>query len=217
MRILKGLIFALTLAACSAPPPQPPAPPVVITQAQVNESDHFPVLVGYVFVSEGYTYTNITGDPGGPTKYGITLADVRHYLDANATAADVRALSLADAKTIYREHYWNPIGDGSLPLGVNYSVFDYAVNAGVARSLSTLGQCSPGLPLAIIQCVYEKRLAFQMGLPSSYDKFKRGWKNRITAVHHMSIQMAGGQLDKADLLTDLFLIPRIGRGKAIRD
>ena len=55
-------------------------------------------------------YSNDPGDPGGPTKYGITIIDVRKYLNPHATAADVRALSLDDAKTIYRKHYWEQIG-----------------------------------------------------------------------------------------------------------
>lgn len=199
-----GLAATVFTLACT-PAPHAPAPGPV----SVSDFDH---LVGYVFVSEGYTYENVRGDPGGPTKYGVTIHDVRAYLNPAATADDVARLTLADAKVIYRDHYWEPIGDDHLATGVNYSVFDYAVNAGVSRALVALRQCSPAMAELVVRCIYEKRMAYQMGLPQQYNKFKRGWRNRITSVEHISLAMLG--VEKAFFATDLYLIPRIGRGKA---
>jgi lysozyme family protein len=45
-------------------------------------------------------YSNHPSDPGGPTKYGITIHDYRRDVKADATAADVREMPLADAKAI---------------------------------------------------------------------------------------------------------------------
>lgn len=94
-----------------------------------------------VLVSEGYVYSNVPGDPGGPTKYGITLGDMRIHGWPNATAETVRNLTLADAKEIYRRHYWNAVGGDTLPAGLDYTVFDFAVNAGVGRAMGTLRLC----------------------------------------------------------------------------
>src|SRR5215467_5362605 len=79
-------------------------------------------------------YTNNPADPGGPTNFGITLADYRKYVKSNADAADIRAMKVEDAKTIYREKYWNAQRCDELPAGVDYAVFDYGVNSGIGRS-----------------------------------------------------------------------------------
>lgn len=186
-----------------------------------STNERYDRILSAVLVSEGYTYTNIPGDKGGPTKYGITIYDVRQYLKPHATAADVRALTLEQAKTIYKLHYWNAVGGDSLPAGLDYTVFDFAVNAGPRRAMDTLQRCrlleeaelKPSSTIGLIKCVNDRRMAFQMGLPASQDKFKRGWRNRITAVRTISLSMAGETTIKAGLI-DLYSIPRIGFGKA---
>ncbi len=45
-------------------------------------------------------YPNHPSDPGGPTSFGITILDYRRYVKPNATAADVRAMKLDEAKAI---------------------------------------------------------------------------------------------------------------------
>lgn len=39
--------------------------------------------------------------------YGITIYDYRKYVKPDATAADVRAMSVDQAKAIYRKRYWD--------------------------------------------------------------------------------------------------------------
>src|SRR5262245_3942254 len=66
--------------------PLPPPPPVTVPKA-----DRFPLVFDRVLKHEGgATYTNHPADPGGPTKYGITIHDVRKYLKPGATASDVK-------------------------------------------------------------------------------------------------------------------------------
>ena len=90
-------------------------------------------------------YTNHPSDPGGPTNFGITIYDYRKYVKPNATAADVRAMKLDEAKAIYRAKYWNAQRCDELPAGVDYSVFDYGVNSGIGRSGKVLRRVV-GLP-----------------------------------------------------------------------
>jgi hypothetical protein len=78
-------------------------------------------------------YSDHPADPGGPTKFGITLAVYRRCVNPDATAADIRALPAETAKTIYRERYWDAMRCDDLPAGVDYAVFDYGVNSGIAR------------------------------------------------------------------------------------
>src|SRR5665213_1665195 len=79
-------------------------------------------------------YSNDAADPGGPTKYGITIADVRAYLNAGAGADDVKALSAEQALAIYRAHYADPLRYDDLPAGVDFAVLDYGINSGISRS-----------------------------------------------------------------------------------
>src|SRR5215467_1516638 len=79
-------------------------------------------------------YTNHPSDPGGPTNFGITIHDYRKYVKPNATATDVRAMKLDDAKRIYRQKYWDAQRCDELPAGIDYAMFDYGVNSGIGRS-----------------------------------------------------------------------------------
>lgn len=146
-------------------------------------------------ISEGYSYEDVKGDPGGPTKYGITIHDVRRYLKKGATAADVRALTLEQAITIYEKHYWEPIGGDELWAGVDYSGFDYAVNAGQGRAgpaVERAVEAAPYDPVRQVKLINDARMKFQMGLPSRFNKFKRGWRNRINSVQRIGTAMAQG-------------------------
>ena len=151
-------------------------------------------------------YTNHPSDPGGPTKYGITIADVRMYVKKNATAADVQALSLDTAKRIYRQKYWDVMRCSDLPAGVDYAVFDFGVNSGVSRAAQFLqrivgaeqdGEIGPDTldavrkhnSVAIITDLCDDRLMFLKGL-RTWSTFGRGWGRRVAEVRALATQMA---------------------------
>lgn len=80
-------------------------------------------------------YVNDPDDPGGATKFGVTIHTMRRLgLDLNADgkidAADVRQLSRAQAVDIFIEHYFNRPRIAELPEALQSSVFDMYVNAG---------------------------------------------------------------------------------------
>lgn len=79
-------------------------------------------------------YSNHPQDPGGPTNFGITIADYRKYLKPGASADDVRAIKLDEAKGIYRAKYWSALRCDELPAGIDDSIFDYGVNSGIGRA-----------------------------------------------------------------------------------
>lgn len=85
----------------------------------------FEALIGH----EG-GYSNDARDPGGETKFGVSK---RAY-----PSVDVAALTLADAKAIYRRDYWGPAGCDAVPVAVKFDLFDMAVNAGVKAAIRTL-------------------------------------------------------------------------------
>jgi lysozyme family protein len=159
----------------------------------------------HVLASEG-GYVNHPADPGGPTNWGITLADARHYWKTNATASDVRVMSLDVAKQIYRAHYWNSMSCDGLPAGVDYCVFDYGVNSGVGRSARVLqklvkvpqdGVIGPQTlaaageidPAKLVNSICAERLAFLKALPT-WRTFGKGWSARVAEVRATSLRLA---------------------------
>jgi len=92
-------------------------------------------------------YSNHLSDPGGRTNFGITIADYRAYVKPDATADDVRNMTVDDAKRIYRKRYWDAQRCDELPGGVDFSVFDYGVNSGIGRSGKALLRRVVGLPI----------------------------------------------------------------------
>lgn len=196
------------------------------------EASNYTRAIGYVLVSEGGSrYTNHPNDPGGPTKWGVTIHDVRRYLDPHATAQTVKDLTKEQALEIYHTHYAPGIQFDRLPLGVDYTLLDYSINAGQGRAAADLSRVLKLPietrvtdlmvkavrildPLVVIQKLNDRRMDFQMGLGPKYNVFKRGWRNRINSTNDISLDMAGKQ--RKGFFRDV-LIPMIGTGKAYEE
>ena len=106
-------------------------------------------LAAEIVTREG-GFVNDPDDPGGATKYGVTLNTLRRLgiditRDASIDVADVRALTTVQATDIYVEHYFRRTGVGALPEVLQASVFDMYVNAGsnavkvLQRLLTSMG------------------------------------------------------------------------------
>lgn len=134
-------------------------------------------------------YTNHPADPGGPTNWGITIADARHYWKPNATAADVAAMPLSVAVDIYRQRYWAPAGCDDLPAGMDLVVFDFGVNSGVSRALAYLKATPSGTTAARINNYCDRRLAFLKAL-NTWGTFGKGWGSRVVDVRATALKMA---------------------------
>ena len=96
-------------------------------------------------------YVNDPDDPGGATKYGVTIDTLRRLGldldgDGDVDAQDVRRISKDQAVDIYLEHYFQRPGIADLPDALQASVFDMYVNAGgnavkiLQRLLNQMGQ-----------------------------------------------------------------------------
>lgn len=80
-------------------------------------------------------YVKDPDDPGGATKYGVTLGTLRRLGvdvdgDGRVGESDVKRLDRATAVRIFLEHYYRRPGIASLPEPLQASVFDMYVNAG---------------------------------------------------------------------------------------
>lgn len=158
-------------------------------------------------------YSNNPADPGGPTNFGITIADYRRYVKPKATAADVRAMKIDEAKAIYRARYWDAQCCDELPAGVDYAVFDYGVNSGIGRSGKVLRRIL-GLPdstssvtdtvvaaatnadaAALVIALCDERLRFLKSL-KTWKVFGKGWSARVADVKALALELAANAQPK---------------------
>lgn len=95
-------------------------------------------------------YVNDPDDPGGATKYGVTIGTMRALGidltgDGRVTEADVKALTPDKAAEIFERDYFLKPKIGLLPEALQPTVFDMYVNAGsnavkiLQRLLNDLG------------------------------------------------------------------------------
>ncbi len=68
-------------------------------QATIND------IIANIVRRESSKYTNDPTDPGGPTKFGITLKTLRGWRKRHTLAGDVRALTRPEAEDIYKHRY----------------------------------------------------------------------------------------------------------------
>ncbi len=80
-------------------------------------------------------YVNDPDDPGGATKYGVTIHTMRRLGldldgDGRVSEADVRRLTRRQARDIFVRHYFEGPRIDKLPEILHATVFDMYVNAG---------------------------------------------------------------------------------------
>ena len=147
-------------------------------------------------------YVDHPKDPGGPTNKGVTQAVYDDWRKSqNLSTQTVRNITDSEVAAIYKNLYWDRISGDLLPSGVDFAVFDYAVNSGVSKAAKTLqsvvgvtqdGVIGPATILAtqiyVANAVTNKRLAFMQSL-SIWSTFGRGWAARIADVRNQIIAL----------------------------
>lgn len=150
--------------------------------------DMFKKGVDFTFRWEGI-YSNDKDDPGGPTKYGITLATLQDAgkdlnQDGIVDIEDIKQLTLEDSKQIYKERYWDAMGcdqlveKGDWPMAL--VAFDTAVNCGVSRTTRWLREVQDKgqtyISLLNFRVIHYLNLINKRPVMA---KYKNGWMNRV--------------------------------------
>ena len=149
------------------------------------------------------------------TKYGISAMAFPDI--------DIANLTQDEAKSIYKRQYWDLSGGDELPYGLDFSVFDFAVNSGVSRAVKELqkilgfkGKDIDGIMgmitlravgavsdiVGLIEEYNNKRLSFMKRL-RVWERYKNGWTKRVHHVRDLSQDLTDGKIDGRISLPDL--------------
>lgn len=146
-------------------------------------------------------------DPGGDTMRGITQAVYDATRQSRGLAPrSVRHITADEIASIYDQQYWDRANCDRLPVGLDYAVFDYAVNSGVAKAIkdlqrelrvpvdgiagnATIGAVHDHPDLAVlIHGLCARRLRFLKSL-KTWGTFGRGWSARVEGVRTAATRM----------------------------
>jgi len=160
----------------------------------MNFDKAFELLIGHEggFTQNPKDAGNWTGGKVGVgvnkgTKYGIASNSYPNL--------DIKNLTLAQAKAIYKRDYWDKVKGDQLPSNLAFHVFDMAVNSGVSRAIKLLQKTVETTEDGIIgqktlnaanlmnvnksiQIYNANRLQFYTSL-KDFSTFGKGWTNRV--------------------------------------
>lgn len=166
--------------------------------------DNFQKALAAVLVHEG-GFVNNPKDPGGMTNLGCTKAVWEEHCGHPVDEKTMRGLTPADVGPLYRQKYWNKVCGDDLPSGVDYVVFDAAINSGSGRAAKWLQACvgvepDGGIgpktlaavrafnPEQLIKDYSKRRLSFLSDL-STWETFGKGWARRVAEVEAVGLKL----------------------------
>ena len=158
---------------------------------------NFERCLALVLKSEG-GYVNNLADPGGMTNLGVTKKTYEAWVNRTVDEAEMRGLTPDDVAPLYQRNYWDKVAANSLPVGVDYCLFDTAVNSGpsqavkfIQRALNvvvdgilgqqTIAAANQRDAAELVEQFCEERLQFMQSL-STWPTFGRGWQRRVEEV-----------------------------------
>jgi lysozyme family protein len=180
-------------------------------------ASNFSTCLALTLVYEG-GYAAHPKDPGGATMCGVTQRVYDEDRDARRLPRQpVRLSAEAERAAIYRRRYWDTCRGNDLPTGVDYAVFDFAVNSGVGRAAKVLqaivgavvdgdlgpvtlarvrSYCANHHATALIDALCLERDRFLRSL-SLYTTFGAGWTRRVMGVKPGAQPGDTGVIDRA--------------------
>ena len=167
---------------------------------------NFPASLALVLQSEG-GFVNHKFDPGGMTNLGVTRNVWKEWVKRDVDEAEMRALTPELVTPLYKARYWDACRCDDLPRGVDYCVFDSAVNMGSSRAAkllqaalgvtadgaigrATIAAATAADPVELLETFSLGKEAFYQSLPT-FATFGKGWLNRVAHVQDAAEQMMG--------------------------
>jgi lysozyme family protein len=154
-------------------------------------------------------YVHHEKDPGGRTNHGVTQRVWEEWVGHEVDEKQMRALTPEIVAPLYKRKYWDAVRADELVDGVDYCVFDVAVNSGPGRAIKFL-QSSVGVnadggfgpatlaavkkaeedPARLVELYCAKRLEFLQSL-KTFETFGKGWSRRVAEVKEEALKMLG--------------------------
>ena len=167
--------------------------------------ENWPTALAAVLHHEG-GYVHHKDDPGGITNLGCTKATWEKWCGHPVDEQDMRDLTPEDVSPLYKDKYWDKVRGDELPAGVDYVVFDTAINSGPGRAAKLLqevigatpdGAIGPmtlkavaAMPAAdVINKFQDNRLLYLQTLPT-WPTFGRGWARRVEEGRAAALRMS---------------------------
>ena len=165
---------------------------------------NFDAALQHVLQSEG-GFVNHPSDPGGMTNLGVTARTWEDWVGHKPSEKEMRELTAAKVAPLYKRKFWDAIKGDDLPAGLDYCVFDCAVNSGPGRAAKilqdvvgvkpdggigpiTLAAVKAMDPIELISKYADKRLQFWQSL-STFETFGKGWTRRGNEVKDEALKM----------------------------
>lgn len=151
----------------------------------------------------GYVHHKL--DPGGMTNLGVTKKVWEEWVGHPVGEKEMRELTPATVAPMYKKKYWDAVKADELPTGLDYLMFDFAINAGPGRAAKTMqkaigttpdGAIGPKTMAAlkaadpadlIAKFSMEKEL-FYKALPT-FATFGKGWLRRVDEAKSHAVTM----------------------------
>jgi lysozyme family protein len=160
-------------------------------------------------------FVNHPQDPGGMTNLGVTKRVWEEWTGHEVDEKQMRALTPELVAPLYKRKYWDAVRADDLVSGVDYAVFDVAVNSGAGRAIKFLQSCvgvtadggfgprtlaavkvAEQDPARLIELYCAKRLEFLQSL-RTFETFGKGWSRRVAEVKTVALEMAQGTAPNA--------------------
>jgi lysozyme family protein len=171
-------------------------------------NSNFDACLAKLLVHEG-NFVNHPSDPGGMTNLGVTARVWEEWVGHPVDEKQMKALTPELVAPLYRKKYWDACRANDLVSGLDYCVFDIAVNSGVGRAIKFLQSCvgvtpdggfgsitfalvkkAEEDPKALIENYCAKRLEFLQSL-KTFETFGKGWSRRVQEVKDKALKMLG--------------------------
>lgn len=140
-------------------------------------------------------YVNHPSDPGGRTNLGVTQKVWEEWVGKAVGESEMRALTPATVAPMYRKKYWDAVKADDLPDGLDYLMFDFAINAGPGRAIKTMQKAIGTTPdgaigpktmqslkdadqAELVAKFSAEKEAFYRSLPT-FATFGKGWLRRV--------------------------------------
>ena len=167
-------------------------------------NNNFEKSLALVLKHEG-GFVNDPHDKGGATNKGVTQAVYDGYRRIRGRGPQsVKFISTEEIRAIYKLQYWDKVHGDYLPSGLDYAMFDFAVNSGVGRASKylqavlgvpqdgvigarTLGAIDSGV--RVINALCDRRMGFLRNIDTFW-RFGKGWTRRVAEVRDEALDMA---------------------------